>query len=140
MQDLTIFISQHPGLFSAAAIIFVLAMIVELLRAKRGNSRIDIPKAIQFINHDNAVVIDIRANDLYRKGHIIDAHSIAAKDLTSNTKKIEKFKTRPIIITCNAGLESQKVAALLLKQGYNAYSLSGGTRAWTDAGMPLIKE
>jgi len=140
MQDLTIFVSHHPGLFLAAAIIFILAMIVELFRATRGNLRIDIPKAIQLINHEHAAVIDIRPTELFRKGHILDAISIPAKDLMISTKKMDKFKSKPIIIACNAGVESQKIAAHLLKQGYNVYSLSGGTRAWGDAGMPLIKE
>lgn len=139
MQDLTTFIFNHLLLSYAFSGVLVLLMIVEFLRQKRNTFVIDTTRAVQLINHDNAVVIDIRVADSYAKGHIIDAVSITSSDLTTNTKKYEKYKLRPVIVVCNTGSESQKIAAFLLKQGYNAYSLSGGLRAWTGADMPLIK-
>jgi len=140
MQDLITFISNHPVLCLATALVFVLATIVELIRARRNIINISPSRVTMMINHDNAVVIDIRANDIYRKGHIIDAVSMTSKELRENSKRLEKFRIRPIIVTCNAGIESQKVAALLLKHGYNVYSLSGGMRAWIEAQMPVVKE
>ena len=65
---------------------------------------------------------------------------MSAKDLRDDSKKREKFRLRPIIIADPAGLESQKLASILLKQGYNAYSLSGGMRAWIEAQMPIVKD
>ena len=140
MQDLITFFGNHPLLSMAAAVVLVLVFIVELLRAKRNTFNISPTSAVQLINHQNAVVIDIRPNDIYRKGHIIDAQSISQQEMKNSLKKLEKFKNKPIIIVCSAGIESQKVAALLLKQGYNAFSLTGGIRAWNNAGMPLVKE
>jgi len=52
---------------------------------------------------------------------------------------LEKFKSKPIIVVDNSGFESQKIASFLLKQGYTAYSLNGGMRAWATAQMPIIK-
>ncbi len=140
MQDLTTFISKHLGLCLAAAFVFVLVTIVELIRAKRNIVNINPARVTMLINHDDAVVIDIRSSDSFRKGHIIDAVSMTAKELQENSKKLEKFKIRPIIVICNTGLESQKIAALLLKQGYNIYALSGGMRAWIEAQMPVVKD
>jgi rhodanese-related sulfurtransferase len=107
---------------------------------KRNNFRITATQAVQLINRQNAAIIDIRATDSFRKGHIIDAVSLTSKEIMDGSKKIEKFKNKPVIIVCNAGIESQKIAALLLKQGYNAFSLSGGIRAWSEAELPLVKE
>lgn len=140
MQDLTIFINNHPMLSLATAIVFVLLVIVELLRNKRQGFQLTPVQTTQMINHDHAVIVDIRPNEVYRKGHILDAQSWTVKDLKENTKKLEKLKNKPIILVCHVGGESQKVAALLIKQGYNAYSLAGGMRAWNEAQMPLIKE
>lgn len=140
MQDLTVFIAHHMGLTYAFAALFVALMIIEFLRAKRNNLRVDTTQAVQLINRQNAVVIDVRTKDIFRTGHIIDAIQINGSDLQTNNKKIERYRAKPIILVCENGNESQKIAALLLKQGYNAYSLSGGLRAWTEAELPLVKE
>jgi rhodanese-related sulfurtransferase len=140
MQDLTTFIANHPFLSLATAVIFVLLMVVELIRARGKVFNITPAEATQKINHDNAVVIDIRPNDAYRQGHIISAYSMLPQEIKDNPKKLEKFRARTIILVCQTGNESQKIAALLLKQGYNAYSLASGMRAWSEAQMPVVKE
>lgn len=139
MQDLITFITNHPYLNLAAVAVLLLIMFVELLRAKRNVFNINPTQATQLINHDNAVVIDIRQQEAYRQGHIIGSQLIISQEIRQNLKKLEKFKNRPIIVVSNMSSESQKIAALLLKQGYNAYSLNGGMRAWSDAQMPLVK-
>lgn len=140
MQDITTFISNHAMLFFAAVVVFVVLLIVEALRAKRGSFNIDPLKTTQLINHQNAIVIDIRDPEAFRKGHIIDAILMPITDIKQLGKKIEKLKLKPLIIICAAGIESQKIAAFLLKNGYNAYSLAGGMRAWLNAQMPIVKE
>lgn len=140
MQNLTIFISNHLALSIALLIVFVLVSIIEFIRARGRVFNLSPAQATLKINHEHAAVIDIRTNDVYRKGHIIDAHSTTSADLRENTNKLDKFRMRPIIIVCSTGVESQKIAAFMLKRGYNAYSLAGGMRAWIDADMPVIKE
>ena len=140
MQDLVTFISQHLLLSLAAVFIFVLIVLIEIIRVKRNVFHITPAKAIQLINRENAVVIDVRPQDAYHKGHVIDAISLSPKDVIEASKKLEKFKIRPIIIVANTGNEAQKMAASLLKRGYNAYSLIGGMRTWNEGQHPLIKE
>lgn len=140
MQELSTFISNHPALSLAFAIIFVLVVVIEFIRAKRNTFNLSPADVTQKINRDNAIVIDIRPKDAYRKGHIINAESMTSAEIATNSKKIEKLKAKTVIIVCPSGIESQKIAARLLKQGYNAYSLSGGIRAWIEAQMPLVKE
>ncbi|MBV9575688.1 MAG: rhodanese-like domain-containing protein [Gammaproteobacteria bacterium] len=140
MQDLITFITHHALLSLITGIIFILLIFIELIRAKRKVFDITPTAATQLINHDNAVVIDLRPNDLYRQSHIINAVSLRSEDIHASPKKLEKYRTRTIILVCNSGTESLKIAATLLKQGYNAYSIAGGIRAWHSAQMPLVKE
>src|SRR5579862_9702686 len=98
MQDLTIFISQHLALTYTFALLLILLMVVEFLRLKRQSFRIDTTRAVQLINHDNAVVIDIRPNEAYQKAHIIDAISIPAKEMSHSPQKIEKYRASSLII------------------------------------------
>ncbi len=140
MQDLINFVSHHPMEIYALAFLLVSLMIVEYFRLKRNNFSINTTQAVQLINHEHAVIIDLRPKDTYRTGHIIDSHSLPSGEIAENPKKIEKFRTKPIVVVCASGQESQKIAAFWAKKGYNIYSLSGGLRSWTDSGLPLIKE
>jgi rhodanese-related sulfurtransferase len=140
MQDITLFVQNHLSLAIALGIVILLLVIVELVRAKRNTFNVSPTQAIQLINHQDGVIIDLRAQEAYQKGHIVNAVSVPLAQLKDSTKKLEKYKTRPLIFICGAGIESQKMAASLLKQGYNAYSLAGGMRAWLGADLPIVKE
>lgn len=139
MQDIITFISTHPELCAAMGFALLLLIIVEFLRNKRRHFQVSPLEMTQLINHNNAVVIDIRSNEVFKNGHVIDAVSLPAKDVMA-PKKLDKYKAKPIILVCQTGNDSQKIAASLLKGGYNVHSLAGGMRAWIDAQMPLVKE
>lgn len=140
MQEIIVFINAHPFLSAATVIVFIIVVIIELVRAKRNAFNLSPAQVTQLINRENATIIDIRQPDVYRKNHIIDAHSMDPKEIINNPKKLDKYRARPLVIVANASTESQKIAAMLLKHGYNAYSLSGGIRAWSEAQMPLVGE
>lgn len=140
MQELTLFITNHPALSFAALVLLVLLLIVEVIRMRRSNINITPSQATHLINHQNAVILDLRSEDAYRKSHIIDAYAMNAKTVLQGDKKLDKFKSRPLIIVCPAGVESQKIATALIKRGYQAYSLKGGMRGWMSAQMPVVKD
>lgn len=140
MQEFITFFSNHLLLTLTAIALFIALIVVELIRAKRSNFSITPTQATQLINHQHAVIADVRAKEAFQKGHIIDAISMTPDEIRKSAKKLEKYKGKPIIVVCTSGVESQKLAAHLIKQGYNAYSLSGGIRTWTQANMPLVKE
>lgn len=140
MQDISIFLNHHLSLTLSVAAVIVLLLIIETLRARKNTFNISPLQLTQLINKQNAAVIDIRHIDAFRSGHIIGAQAMSVSDIQKNTKKLEKYKDRPIVIVSNTPLESQKIAVMLLKQGYNAFSLLGGIKSWHEAQMPLIKE
>jgi rhodanese-related sulfurtransferase len=140
MQELITFINHHLLLSAVTAIVLLLVLIVEMLRAKRRGAAMTPARVTQMINREQAVILDLRAQEIFRKGHIIDAISMTPQEVQENSKKLEKYKNKPIVLVCAMGMESQKTAALLQKQGYNVCCLSGGMRAWTNAEMPVVKE
>lgn len=139
MQELIIFLTRHWELSYSLLAIIILLGIVEFLRAKRNTFQIGARQATQLINHDNAVVIDLRTPEAFKKGHIVDALSLPASELKNTTKKLEKHKTKPLILVDNTGVESQKIAFVLQKQGYKTHLLTGGMRAWQGADMPVVR-
>lgn len=140
MENLNVFIANHLGLVYLLAVTMTALMFIEYLRAKRSGMRVGPKEAVLLINKKNAVVIDIRTQDNYRSGHIVDAVNAPLRDWNDSSKKLDKFKAKLVIIVCNNGIESQKAAATLAKQGYTALALSGGMRAWSSAELPLVKD
>ncbi len=48
-------------------------------------------------------------------------------------------KDKPLVVCCEEGVRSTKVANLLLKQGYpSVANLDGGFRGWKMQGMPVV--
>ena len=140
MENFSVFIAHHLGLFYLFAVTLLALLFVEGIRIRRSRGALRPAEAVLLINKQNAVVIDIRNQDHFRKGHIVDAICMPAHDLTSNGKKLNKYKNKPLLLVCNTGMDSQKAAASLSKQGYNAFIIAGGMRAWSGADLPLVKE
>ena len=140
MQELSVFFAHHYLMSIAIIIVAILLTIIEFMRLRRLRFRVPPTRVTQLLNKDKAIVIDIRSPEAYRNGHITHAISLSQQEIREKTKKLDKYKSRPIIIVCENGVESQKLAAWLIKQGYPCHSLTGGMRSWSEAGMPLIKE
>lgn len=139
MQDFTVFLSLHPYLTTAFIVVLVLVFLLEWIRARRNVFNLTSARVTHLLNRENAVVIDIRPQEVFKSGHILNSQSLKADEIKQNPKKLEKFRGNPIIIVAAGGNEAQKLAAFLLKNGYNAYSLAGGIPAWIEAQLPLVK-
>ena len=140
MQDFLSFIQQHWLPSTAIVIVFILLILVEYIRGKRGAQRVSAAELTRLINRQNAVVVDLRNKEAFLNGHIVGALSIPLSEL-EKSKKLDKFKSEPIVLVCAAGLESPKAATILAKNGKNnTFILAGGIRSWRDADMPLVKD
>ncbi|ARG96772.1 rhodanese-like domain-containing protein [Legionella micdadei] len=138
MGHLGQFITNHWGLWLALAIVLALIFINELLTQRKKAKEISPQTAVNLINHENAVVVDLREAELFRKGHIIDAVRATPDDFTQ--QRMDKYKTKPIILVCARGLQSAQLAAKLQAQGFSKLMvLSGGITAWQTAELPLVK-
>src|SRR3990167_6537909 len=140
MQEVAMFISHHALISFSFVVVVFLLLFVELIRLRRKVNDLTPLEVTQLINHKRGLVVDIRSKESFQQGHIIDALLLSSREIRENFKRLDKYKERPIILVCDTGIESQKIAAILYKRGYDTYALSGGLRAWQQAEMPLIKE
>ena len=61
-------------------------------------------------------------------------------ELAERIKDLEKYKARPVIVSCASGTRSAAAVAQLRKHGFaEAVALRGGVSAWQQAGLPLEK-
>ena len=93
------------------------------------------------INKEDAVLLDIRKPEEFKKGHILGALQLKTDEVSAgNFVKLEKYKERPIIVICEMGMSAKKVAAKLHKAGFTkADVLKGGMNAWTGANLPVTR-
>lgn len=109
-------------------------------RVARPGNDVGALEAVQLINRRDAIVIDVRDAAEYASGHITNARNIPEKELAGRVKELEKFKSRPLIVSCRAGGRAPGAAATLRKLGFpEVFALRGGIAAWQQAGMPLEK-
>jgi rhodanese-related sulfurtransferase len=106
----------------------------------RGIKEVDHIAAMQFINHKNGLMLDVREQSEYAAGHVLNSKLIPAGKLRERLGELEKFRDRPIVVICRSGQRSAAACAFLGKQGFTqAYNLNGGIIAWQKASLPLEK-
>lgn len=83
----------------------------------------------------DAQVIDVREAGEYVAAHVPDATPIPMGHLASRLRELDR--SRPVYVVCASGNRSAAMIDLLVAQGYDAYSVAGGTTAWARSGPPL---
>ena len=138
MEQVSQFIINHWQLWLALFIVLTVIFVNELLSQKKRGKELSTAAAVSMINHDNAVVFDLRDAETFRKGHIIDSIQASANDF--NEQRMDKYKSKPIILVCAQGLQSGALAAKLRTSGFTQpMVLAGGIAAWQTANLPVIK-
>ena len=138
MHEYITFFLKHWLLTLAFIVVVILIFIEEYRSRTGGGAKLAPNEAVQKINREDATILDIRSGDAFRKGHIINAINVPEKDLAANAAKLEKYKTKPLILVCQNGLNSAKLLPKLKKQGFEqVFLLGGGVDAWKRDSLPI---
>ncbi|MDP3560485.1 MAG: rhodanese-like domain-containing protein [Legionellaceae bacterium] len=130
------FVLLHWERFALLAVLLLVILAVEL-RAKR-NKGLTPLEVVQAINHAQALVLDVRDKEAFDKGHIVGSRHHMPESLSKDV--LQKYKKKNIILVCQQGNVSSRVAADLRKSGLeNVSVLQGGIQAWQAAELPLGK-
>jgi rhodanese-related sulfurtransferase len=109
-------------------------------RAHRTGATVGAFEAVQLMNRRDALVLDVRDTGEYAAGHIANARHVPEAQLADRLKELEKYKARPVIVSCRTGSRAPAVSAALRKHGFTeVFALTGGIVAWQQAGLPLEK-
>ena len=111
------------------------------LRRGAGGPAVSTLQATQLINREDALVLDVRPEAEYAKGHILGARNVPLADLAQRTGELERYKDKPVVVCCNTGNTSAGGVSQLRKAGFaRAVNLAGGLAAWQQAGLPVEKK
>lgn len=87
-------------------------------------------KVIRFVEERPCFVIDIREEEAFRKGHLPKAVHVNVEELEEGAVVLPK--NIPLVIYCEQGVESQRIARLLSMKGYYVYNVVGGYEAYLN--------
>jgi rhodanese-related sulfurtransferase len=96
--------------------------------------------AVQLINREKAVVVDVSDASEFAAGHVGGAKNVPLSQLEEKLPSAVKNKGLPLILVCSTGARASRAVAVAKKLGYdNAQALGGGLKAWKEASLPLEK-
>lgn len=131
--------------FLKANLIWVITAVVSgglllwpLIRNRSSGASLSPLQATLMINREDAIVLDIREPAEWSKGHIPNARHIPLGQIEKRLAELDRFKAKPIIVSCATGSRAGSVCGTLRKAGFEkVFNLAGGVPAWEQAGQPL---
>ena len=85
---------------------------------------------------DGAVVVDVREPGEYVAGHVPGAILMPMAQLPSRVSELDPSRT--VWVICASGNRSRAMASYLVRAGFDARSVDGGTSEWARSGHPIV--
>ncbi len=96
-------------------------------------------QAQELISRGGLDIVDVREPNEWSRGHLAGARLVPLQRLKANPKG--ELPRDGIIFVCAAGVRSEAAARVAAGLGLRTlYNLSGGTRSWVNAGLPLVQD
>jgi rhodanese-related sulfurtransferase len=109
------------------------------IRAGGQAGAVSAAEAVQLINRERAVLIDVSEPTEYAAAHAGGARNVPFGKLES-ASDLPKNKALPLVVVCATGARATRAVGVLRKLGFeNARALAGGLKAWREANLPVEK-
>ena len=141
MQEIMQFVGRHP-ILSIAWIALLVAVLVTTFKSLTSKVKvITRGEATRLINKEDAVVVDLRQRDDFRKGHIAGSINLLPSEIkANNVGELEKHKDKPVIVVDGSGMQCQEPANALTKAGFaQVFVLKEGVAGWAGENLPLVR-
>jgi rhodanese-related sulfurtransferase len=133
------FVIENWYLFAAALVSGGLLIWPILTQGTTAGIKVSAADAVQRINRERAVLIDISEPAEYAAGHAAGSRSVPLANL-EGSRDLPKNKSLPVVVVCPTGSRAPRAVAVLKKLGFeNARALAGGLDAWRAANLPVEK-
>jgi len=130
------FLSEQWALV-AALLVFVVMLFVH--EARRSGPSLSPQQAINLINREEGIFLDLRDAGDYKQGHIVDAVNIPASKLPERMGELEKYRDKPVVLVCKMGQQSGVAGKQLKAAGFeHVYKMSGGMMEWGNQQLPTV--
>ena len=92
------------------------------------------------LNREGATALDIRETKEMDGTKLIGAVHIPLSQLKERAAALSLDKSKPVVVNCARGQRGPMAASDLKAAGFTQiFNLTGGFKAWTEAGLPVEK-
>ncbi|MGH8462339.1 MAG: rhodanese-like domain-containing protein [Stenotrophobium sp.] len=138
MEPYLQFAAHHIILFAALGTVLSLLIANEVHGNLTGGKRLSPQEAVRLINDREPIIVDLRPQADYKRGHLLNAVSLPIARLDSDFGVLGSNKTRPVLVYCAMGMNSLSAAEKLRGKGYaEVYPMRGGIGDWTANNLPV---
>jgi len=141
MEEYTSFIQENLLIVGGLLVVVFLIIKTEISRLTRKYKQLNVNEAVQLMNRDETVVVDVRdVKEVSQSRGLNGAKHIPLGSLAQRMSELNKHKDQPILVYCRSGNRSSHACEQLTKNGFEDVSnLSGGIMAWESANLPMTK-
>lgn len=131
------FLAQQWILVAALLAVIVLLIFHE---SRKAGPSLSPQQAINLVNSQGGVFLDLRDAADYKQGHITGALHIPASKIDARLGELEKYKNAPIVLVCKMGQQAGGVGKQLRASGYDqVYKMNGGMMEWGNLQLPTTQ-
>lgn len=140
LQELTEFASNHLMLSMGLVALTGAILYTEVAQLFQGFKALAPGQLTALVNHENALVVDLRSAGEFQAGHISGARNVLPAQFDPENKQLAAARSLPVVLVCKTGTTAADSAKRLVKAGFErVYVLDGGIAAWQQADLPLVK-
>jgi rhodanese-related sulfurtransferase len=141
LTQLSEFSVLHPFLVIAFVVLLALIVFNEMKIATQRFASLSPAAAVQLMNNEDVVVLDVREASETIGGKISKAIQIPVGAIAKRVSELEKHKGKTMLVYDKTGARAGIACKELGKNGFDkVYSLNGGLLAWQEAHMPISKK
>lgn len=122
------------------AVLWVAALVLLALPATAGEVKsITADELIAELKakQDKVLVLDVRSDEEYAKGHVPGAVHVPYDQLESRMDEVKAQGADKVVVYCESGFRAGKAEASLQEAGVeNVYDLEGHMKGWREAKRP----
>ena len=130
------FLAQEWLLVSALLVVVIMLFTHE---SRRSGPSLSPQQAINMVNGEDGVFLDLRDAGEFKKGHIVGAVNIPGTKLPERMVELDKYKNKPVVLVCKMGQQSGTAGKQLKAAGFErVYKMSGGMMEWGNLQLPTV--
>lgn len=130
------FLAQEWLLVLALLVVIVMLFMHE---GRRSGPTVTPQQAINLVNAEGGIFLDLRDASEFNKGHVSGAVNIPVTKLPERMVELEKYKDKPIVLVCKMGQQSGAAGKQLRSAGYtNVNRMTGGMMEWGNLQLPTV--
>ena len=109
-----------------------------MYETSKGGKRITPSEAVNLVNNNEAIFVDIREKDAFEVGHIHGSINVQKETFEQQEHLLNKGKA--VVVISENGLDAGSAGVELQKLGIETvYLLKDGLISWQEESLPLVK-